>query len=288
MRHGHHRIAAAIVVAIPLCGSAEAAAIEIAFTSETGFNPLPCECPENPLGGWAERSALFDSLVTGDGDPLILDCGGWLDGDAETAIALPAMRAIEAMGYDAVNVGAPDLEAACAILSRSGAPNIPFVCGHPDRPAGLPAFRIFESADGRVGVIGAASFGPGFPSPAEQVSAALKTMPPAETIVVLCSGGLGPARTIATSQSEVDIVLFGEGARTPSPVDLDGALGMAAGTKGRYVGHLSFDPDPVFDLIPVRAGLGEDAALKTLAIQAAAREAGGSTEFARMRFTYRE
>ncbi len=279
--------------------AARVAAMDLLFTAETGYTPLPCDCPVERLGGWAQRAALLDSLRADTaGATLTLEGGGWLTGIDDPAAVALALQSLNLMGYDAVNVGAPDLDPLRRMQGQLADPP-PLVCGHPDRPDAIPALRILERSGNRVAVIGAGWFGADLPSPAEQVARALEGAPAVDFVVVLLSGGLGPADAIASAHSEVDVVIYGEGAKTPQPVELDGAWGVAPGTRGRYVGRLALDgngngpgceqaPPAALRLVPVRAQLTGPDTLHLLALRAAAARAGGSAAFLRDRFSYRE
>ena len=64
-----------------------AGAFSFSFTAHTGFQPDLCDCPVNPLGGWAERAAVFDSLASAGAVDARFDAGGWLSDDTHPGAA---------------------------------------------------------------------------------------------------------------------------------------------------------------------------------------------------------
>ncbi len=269
-----------------------AAALTLAVTAETGFQPRPCDCPVDPLGGWAPRDVLFRTLEAEEPGLVRLDVGGWLAGDIGLETARVTLEAMDVLGYDVLNVGPAELD----LLQSLGAERhqLPLVCGHPDRPDDVPAWRTVAHPDGRIAVIGAGWFGSDVRSPAEQVAAALAAMSvsdggggAADVVVVLCAGGLGPARAVARANAAVDVVLYGSGGRTPNVVDLGGAAGGAPGLRGRQVGLMrgTAGGDWAFELRPVHPDVETDPELDRLALRAAYLEDGAAV--LRERFAYR-
>jgi len=259
---------------------------DLLFTGETSFQPLPCDCPVESLGGWSQRARVLDSLRV-EGGSTILDTGGWLAGGLAPRTAELTAQAMALLPYNVINVGAADL-ASIEGLKPEGWRSLPLVCGLPPRGSAIPRFRKVPHGEGTLLVIGAAWFGPGVTSPADQVLDALARAPNADAVVVLCAGGLGPARTIAERCPAVDVVLYGEGARTPAIVDLGGAAGAAAGTKGRYIGRLRMDGRSAhsLELVSVPAfPIGPDA-LERLALAAVYEQEGPG--FLERRFAYSE
>jgi 2',3'-cyclic-nucleotide 2'-phosphodiesterase (5'-nucleotidase family) len=259
---------------------------DLLFTGETSFQPLPCDCPVESLGGWSQRARLLDSLRT-DAGPPILDTGGWLAGGIAPRTAQLTAEAMRLLSYDVINVGSADL-AALEALEPGDWRTLPLVCGIPPRGSGIPRFREIRRGGETLLVIGAGWFGPGAASPAEQVHDVLARAAAADAVVVLCAGGLGPARTIAERCPAVDVVLYGEGARTPAVVDFGGAAGAAAGTKGRYIGRLRLEGRKALslELVPVPALPVGPEALERLALAATYEQEGQG--FLERRFAYSE
>lgn len=246
--------------------------MELLFTAETGFQPLPCRCRVRPLGGWAQREVVLDALRASSAAPLTVDAGGWLGGNVTPEIAALTADAYGRMSYDALNMGPVELERLREGVT--GAESLPLVCGHPDRPAGVPAYRVVAVGGRRIGIVGAARFEPSAPTPAEQVEAALADMPPTDLVVVLLAGGLGPMNTIADGGG-ADVVIYGDGARTPSPVTRKRTIAAAPGSRGRYVGRLvvparSAGADAcTYELVAVEKDLRGPDVLVRLALRAA-------------------
>lgn len=265
----------AVAALFPGSDAACAPLVDVLFTAETGHQPLPCRCKTHPLGGWAQRLALLDSLRAGPDAPLLVEVGGWLGGDITREVADLTARAHELMEYDAINVGPEELR-----LIGDAAPewlaSLPLVCGHPARPHDIPPFRIVEKHGRRIGVVGTAVFEPSeTPSPAAQLDAILAEMPATDVVVVLVAGGLGPVNLIAASHEEAHVILYGDGARTPSPIGRQKAIAAAPGSRGRYVGRLVL-PEPgaraaecPYALIPVEPELRGADEMVRLALRAA-------------------
>lgn len=250
--------------------AAPATSLDLLFTAATGVEPHPCDCPTEPYGGWAPRAALVDSLRDA-GDGLWLDAGGWLAGDPDPAAVPLAIEVMGLLAYDVINLGPDELHA----LGDDVPSGLPFVSGHPARPAGVPALQRISSGGLEVLVIGTGWFGEEVASPAEQIVDALATLDTDDSpdlVVALCAGGFGPARLVGTLPG-VDVVLYGGGARTPRPVRLDRTAMVAPGTKGRYVGQVEVDPrNPAgarFTLHAVRSHLRGPDRLQELADRAA-------------------
>jgi hypothetical protein len=275
-----------LVFALTLVSALPSAAFELLFTGETSFQPLPCDCAIERLGGWSQRAHTLDSLRVPERS-LVFDTGGWLAGGLTPRAAALAGEAMLAFGYDAVNVGAADLRA-LSHLAPAVRAALPLVSGAPSRPEDVPAWRTIERGETTFIVIGVTPLGAGEPSLTDQARAAIANAPRAGTIVVLSAGGLGPARLIASSCPAVDVVLYGEGAKTPATVDLGGAIGAAAGMRGKYVGRLVLvsGRPPDLELVPVHAHAEGPRALHELALSAALAQGGRS--FLEGRFAYGE
>lgn len=128
----------------------------------------------------------------------------------------------------------------------------------------------------------------------EQVSRALEAAGPVDARVVLCAGGWGYARAIALAHPDVDLVLYGGGARTEEPSDWNGVFGAAPGSKGRYVGRIRLAwggadrPLPVLALETVQGSSHPDSDIGRLALEADVMREGGAGAWARKQFSYSE
>jgi hypothetical protein len=94
-----------------------AAEVTVVYSGETHAMLSPCDCPDEPGGGFAERAAALAGFP---GDArLLLDGGGFAGGGvydtysagraADSVRTLKALAAMGLMGYDAVGVGDDDL-----------------------------------------------------------------------------------------------------------------------------------------------------------------------------------
>lgn len=108
-------------------GDSGARTIPLIASGETHAMLLPCDCPEEPGGGLAERATLLRQYMAA-GPVLLLDAGGFSGGgiyDAYTAgrpldslRTMATLRAMAAMKYDAVAVGDEELQYPAAWLAR--------------------------------------------------------------------------------------------------------------------------------------------------------------------------
>jgi 2',3'-cyclic-nucleotide 2'-phosphodiesterase (5'-nucleotidase family) len=289
------RLFLAIVAASATIASAQTTRLDVLFTAETGFQPLPCDCPERPLGGWGQRAALLDSLRSAAPVPVLtVDAGGLLSGGLGGGLAELTLAATAEMRYDVINLGPVDLAALEKIPGVEAMSSLPFVCGRPSRPPEIPHYRVLMRSGRSIGVVGVAWFGADEISPLEQVARAVDAMPEIDALVVLCASGAAVARTIATERSDVDVVVAGEGLRSSKPLAQGTTCIVGAGTRGRYVGRLAFDwtrdcpAEGGLSLIPVRAALVGPKRVTDLAVRAAVLHEGSEDALLKQRFAYRE
>jgi 2',3'-cyclic-nucleotide 2'-phosphodiesterase (5'-nucleotidase family) len=289
------RIFLAIVAASATIASAQTTRLDVLFTAETGFQPLPCDCPEHPLGGWGQRAALFDSLRSAAPVPILtVDAGGFLSGNLSRGLVELTLAATAEMRYDVINLGPVDLAALEKIPDAEALSSLPFVCGRPSCPPAIPHHRVIRRSGRSIGVVGVAWFRGDVISPLEQVNRAVEAMPEIDALVVLCASGAAVARTIATERSDVDVVVAGEGLRSATLIAQGSTCIVGAGTRGRYVGRLAFDwtrdcpAEGGLSLIPVRASLAGPERVTDLAVRAAVLHEGSEDALLKQRFAYRE
>jgi hypothetical protein len=121
--------------------SVDSATIIVVASGETHGMLKPCDCPNNPGGGLAERAAALNSLRDS-AALLLLDAGGFAGGGiyddytggraADSAKTVVTIRAMGAMRYDAAVVGDDDLQYGGRWLARvaraSGLPLVSANC----------------------------------------------------------------------------------------------------------------------------------------------------------------
>jgi len=96
------------------CRAVEAAEFVILYTGETHAMLYPCNCPFEPDGGIARRATLIQQLKVENPNTLVLDSGSFFASGAmdeyiqntelDMQRTVIGLRAMERMGYDALNV----------------------------------------------------------------------------------------------------------------------------------------------------------------------------------------
>jgi len=135
--------AAAIAAAfsfLALTASASAADVTVVYTGETHAMLHPCDCPDDPGGGLAERAGFLNGAADR-GGLLLLDGGGFSGGGiydtysqgraADSARTAKTIAAMGLMGYDAAGVGDDDLQYGGAwLVDQAKAARLPLVCAN--------------------------------------------------------------------------------------------------------------------------------------------------------------
>jgi hypothetical protein len=150
----------------------DTASITIIASGETHGMLYPCDCPNDPGGGLAERASAVRKA--GNGNPgalLLLDAGGFAGGGiyddytggraADSVRTAAAMRAMGMLPYDAVAIGDDDLQYGAAWLAKTaGVGNLPLVsanCCLTDKKPLAPAWRLVKKNGVRFAVTAVAS-----------------------------------------------------------------------------------------------------------------------------------
>jgi hypothetical protein len=151
---------------IEAAATSDTATITVVASGETHGMLKPCDCPNNPGGGLAERAAAIRSL--GDsGSLLLLDAGGFAGGgiyddytggrSADSVKTAVTIRAMGAMRYDAVTPGDDDLQYGAGWLAdAAAAANLPLVSANciPGGRKPFPAWRVIVRHGIRFAVTG--------------------------------------------------------------------------------------------------------------------------------------
>ena len=136
-----YHAAAAIFSVFALAASASAADVTVVYTGETHAMLHPCECPDDPGGGLAERAGFLNGAVADRGGLLLLDGGGFSGGGiydtysqgraADSVRTVKTIAAMGLMGYDAVGIGDDDLQYGGAwLVDQAKAARLPLVCAN--------------------------------------------------------------------------------------------------------------------------------------------------------------
>jgi hypothetical protein len=167
----HHAITALSILAALLHAATPAdrsgGIVTVIASGETHAMLDPCDCPQEPGGGLAERATVLKAQHSA-GQALLLDAGGFAGGgmyDTYTAgramdslRTIAAINAMGAMRYDAVVVGDDDLQYGAAWLAqRADAAGLPLVsanCLASGNKRFVPAWRIVVKNNIRFGIAG--------------------------------------------------------------------------------------------------------------------------------------
>jgi hypothetical protein len=146
--------------------SVDSATITVVASGETHGMLKPCDCPNNPGGGLAERAAALNSLRDS-AALLLLDAGGFAGGGiyddytggcaADSAKTVVTIRAMAAMRYDAAVVGDDDLQYGGRWLARvAQALGLPLVSANCtiNGTRLFPAYRVIVKNGVRFAVTG--------------------------------------------------------------------------------------------------------------------------------------
>jgi len=182
-----------------------------------------CGCPKRPRGSFARMDAYVDaSRAANPGVPdVFVNAGYWLqdamgfDGVVRDDVIVGntwMVRGVRAVGFDALNVGAPDI-AGLAHLGPSEGPPLPLVSANVEGP-GINRWVIVDRGGVKVGITGITAQGqsldvPGYtiraPASAGAVIDALAEQ--ADVIVLLAYGATESAVKLAAGHPSVDVVV---------------------------------------------------------------------------------
>ena len=202
------------------------------------------------------RATYLRQARTADPKALVVDTGGTLVGGDGTGAQGDELlvRAMAAMGYDALNAGQGELKAGSLALRQLADPKAPALIasassgsrGTAGQTAGggqvaPKAYLIREVSGVRVGVVGVTSPGP---APAEALAALLpEVRRQADVVVALADLEPDEVKALAAAGLDLDVIL---GARSVAIRDAsrDGrAIVASAGPDGQYVGRLTLAVD---------------------------------------------
>ncbi|MBD3243187.1 MAG: hypothetical protein GF331_21540 [Chitinivibrionales bacterium] len=158
-----------VLMAMLSCGAqvfaAKAPVVQLVASGESHAMLYPCDCPDAPGGGFAERASAIAHLR--DAGPMVLvDGGGFAGGGiydtytegrrADSLRTLAALEAMGRMGYDGVAVGDDDLQYGAQWLAdaaeRAGVPLVCANCSGPDGKQLFAPYRIVHKDGVRVGI----------------------------------------------------------------------------------------------------------------------------------------
>ncbi len=138
--------------------------ITIIYTGETHAMLYPCNCPIEPDGGVSRRASLIKELRKKNPDTLLLDSGGFFGGgimdgytqntELDSQRTIINLKAMEMMGYDAVNIGDDEFDFGRGFLEeRINNTKLAFVSSNLESDKFLP-FIIKEVQGVKIGIAG--------------------------------------------------------------------------------------------------------------------------------------
>ena len=218
---------------------AESRTVTILFTGDTYATLDPAELHEGSRGGLARRMAAVDQVRDENPNLLLIDSGGFFAGgiydesikgeDLDRERTKLTVRAMAAMGYDAVCVGEEELAFGLTFLKeQAAASGIPFLSSNlVETRTGVPAMKAYEiqEVEGvRVGLIGLTNpevkvgdyrkqtEGLDVINPIRSASEWVqKLRPDVDILVVLSHLGESESFLVAQEVSGIDILVTGHG-----------------------------------------------------------------------------
>jgi hypothetical protein len=148
---------------IPVClwvtfivaSTPDSVGVTVVVSGETHAMLLPCDCPNDPGGGLAERASALKKFGSAN-ELLLLDAGGFAAGGIyddytggraiDSQRTLATLRAMGSMGYDAAAIGDDELQFGGAWLAAAaasgGVPLVSANCFLSDKKPLAPLYRI--------------------------------------------------------------------------------------------------------------------------------------------------
>jgi hypothetical protein len=231
----------------PVAGSR----LRILFTGETLGELEPCNCSGKMAGGLPARGGYVASVPEAD---LRLDigCVGRGARDFERLRTDAALRAMDRLGYDAINLGRTEVWLGRDALADRLGGGVPFVSANvvdaaTGRPV-APAVRRFERAGLAVAVTGVVGeeagrrAGPGLAvrPPREAVARLVPALAERPGVVVLLADLALPAvRGLAGEFPELGVILFRGAGDSHAPEVVNRTVVASIYGEARYVGDLT-------------------------------------------------
>ena len=192
----------------------------------------------------------MESLRKAEGPVLLVDCGAVFDTEPDKAGVL--LAAMGQMGYDALNIGGPELQFGTEFLAAQRGGAVPFVASNllsGDRPAGVQEYLLTEVGGIRIAILGVVGPEDLSQLPNREPGKDLRLVPPetalarllpevrekAELVVLLSRRGAEQTRELVQRVRGVDVAIssgdddaFYSGA-TDGTVHQTGAQGKSMG-----------------------------------------------------------
>lgn len=238
--------------------------IVVLFTGETHAMLYPCNCPFEPDGGVARRSAFVAQVRKENPNVLLVDSGGFFAGGLmdeytqntglDTQRTLVQLKAMALMRYDAVAIGDDELNFGKEFLeARIDEGGFPFLSanikGLRAKPGRQAPFIIKEVGGVKFGIVGvttpvAAKKDSGLEvvSPKEAVGAAVEELKKqgAQIMVVLSHLGESEDQKLLQEVAGIDILVIGNSRMKEEAYTRQGqTLILRPSWQGRKIGKLT-------------------------------------------------
>ncbi len=242
--------------------------LALVFTGELDGYLEPCGCAglDNQLGGMKRRHTFLRQLGADGWNPVPLDMGGQVrrTGPQSEMKFRYALCSLAAIGYQAVGVGAKDLQISgdsiFYVAANFDGDKNPFISANVDLFGIAKPFRVIEAAGKKIGVttvLGAKYKAALTPSPGitivDPVEALTKVAPQiaaagCDLTVLLVHGDPQEAETLAKQFPQFNFVGTTGGAETPPnrsrPIEGTSSYLVEAGHKGQYAIVIGVYDDP--------------------------------------------
>lgn len=210
----------------PLAGrlSTSPADLVIFYGGEHKGSLETCGCPKRPRGSLSRLDAYVDASRAANPDvpSVLVNAGYWLqdamgfDGKVREDVTIGnawMVKGVRAVGWDALNVGYPDV-AGLTTLAPDDGPPLPLVSANVEGP-GIARWVIVDRGGVKVGITGITSAGetltdiPGYTvNPPASAGAVLDALAEeADVIVLLAYQATETAVKLAASRPTVDVVV---------------------------------------------------------------------------------
>ncbi|MEL6109325.1 MAG: hypothetical protein AAFU85_25240, partial [Planctomycetota bacterium] len=243
-RHGSLCLFPLLLMCVGCFGGNSETKFSMFVSGDTAGWITPCGCTSNQSGGLSRR----DTLLTDHrqrGDVLALDVGGNVSGDSAYDLSKLRfiVRGLNAMSYDAVNLGGPESQFNAEEIREVFADvDAPLITTNVTDLAGRPLGRkhvVLEAGGRSIGVLGVVE--PGLVGKEllalDPSSAILNELPQieADLIIVLAYAETGALRELANTLPEVDAVIGGPTGQLITPSQVGSVWVASATNKGKFM-----------------------------------------------------
>ena len=237
--------------------------ITILYTGATHAMLYPCNCPEEVDGGIARRATLINQLRKKNPHTLLLDAGSFFAGglfdeytqntQLDMHRATVNSRAMELMGYDAVAIGADELNFGKAFLQgQIKKTKLNFLSSN-IRLDSIKPYIIKKVAGKRIGIIGVTNLiakqkaaGLDFVDPKAAIQDSIKELLEAKVDLVVLLSNLGESHDsrLLSNIKGIDILVTIPDSSGVKPVSkIDSTIIVPTSWQARRLGKLNLELD---------------------------------------------